>query len=197
MTTKPPIPRPPFWYRLSIVAGNDLQLAGLVIGGLFLYLAAHSVHSAVIQVVLMLVAWIAIYLCCHALGHWVIGRLVGIRFTGYGIRGTDHPESYPIGMRQIMSIFPFFTVMTDKSSMARASATSKALMFAAGETSTSVFEIAAGWYAWHANLPGGGILFIVSIVWALAATVATAAAPKGDYAKAIKALRGSKFGLTG
>ncbi len=189
MTANPAIPRPPFWFRLSIINGNLLQLAGLLIGALFLYVAAHAVSSALIQVILMIVGWLVIYLCCHAFGHWVIGKLVGIRFKGYGIRGTDHPENYPFGMRHLMQIIPFFTVMTEKDSMVQASATAKALMFAAGETSTSLFEIAAGWYAWHANLPGGGILFIVSIVWAVAATFATAAAPKGDYAKAIKVLR--------
>jgi len=192
MSANLPIPRPPFWMRLSIVNGNLLQAAGLLIGALLLYIAAHATTIAVIQIVLMIIGWVAIYLCSHASGHWLIGRLVGIQFKGYGIRGTDHPENYLVGMRQLMQIVPFFTVMTEKDSMAKASATAKALMFAAGETSTSIFEIAAGWYAWHANLPGGGILFIISIIWAVAATFATATAPKGDYAKAIKVLRGQR-----
>ena len=53
-----------------------------------------SVATAV-SVILMLLGWFVIYICCHALAHWAIGRVVGIRFRGYGVRGTDHPENYP------------------------------------------------------------------------------------------------------
>jgi hypothetical protein len=63
---------------------------------------------------------------------------VGIRFDGYGLRGTDHPENYPPVIRQVMSIMPFFVALTDKTSMSRAAGAAKALMFAAGETSTTV-----------------------------------------------------------
>ena len=79
--------------------------------------------------------------------------------------------------------------MTQKDSMAKASPTAQALMFAAGETSTTVCGILAGWYAWHENIPAGGILLIFAVVWGLSATVATAMFPKGDYAKALKVLR--------
>ena len=183
------IPRPPLWIKLSVVQGNLLQVAGLLLGAILLYLAAHGA-APLIAIVLMIVSWIVVYFCCHAFGHWLIGRLVGIRFRGYGIRGTDHPENYPAGpMRHLMTILPFFTVMTEKDSMAKASPTAKALMFAAGETATTVCSLAVGWYAWHKDLPGGGILLIFSIIWSLAATITTTMAPKGDYAKALHALR--------
>jgi len=181
--------RPPFWARLSVTAGNLLQLAGLVLGAILLYVAAHMEAASIVRTIIMILGWLVIYVCCHSLGHWVVGRLVGIRFRGYGIRGTDHPENYPPGLRQLMTITPFFTVMTEKSSMEKASPLAKALMFSAGETSSTVFAILAAWYAWHENIPGGGVLFIFSIIWSLAATITTALFPKGDYAKAIRALR--------
>ncbi len=55
-----------------------------------------------------------------------MGRLVGIRFRGYGVRGTDHPENYPPGLRQVMSAMSTFTVMTEKASMATARPLAKA-----------------------------------------------------------------------
>jgi hypothetical protein len=137
----------------------------------------------------MLIGFLIIYDCCHAIAHWAVGRLVGIRFRGYGIRGTDHPESYPPGIRHVMSAMPFFTAMTQKESMRAAAPTSKALMFAAGETGTTVVSLAAALYAWLSGIPGGGILFWVMVVWNVTATVATTVMPKGDYAKALKALR--------
>jgi hypothetical protein len=181
-------PNPPLWARLSVTTGNVIQLAGLLLGAAMLYFAGHTSAADSVRIVLMILAWAVIYICCHSFGHYVIGRLVGIRFRGYGIRGTDHPESYPAGMRQVMSAIPFFTAMTEKPSMAKASPIAKALMFAAGETSTTVCCVAAGWYAWHKEIPGGGILFIVSIVFCALAIV-TAFFPKGDYAKALRALR--------
>ena len=88
-----------------------------------------------------------------------------------------------------MSMMPFFTVMTEKSSMEKASPLAKALMFSAGETASSVCAIAAGWYAWRKDIPGGGVLFVFAIIFSVLATITTAQFPKGDYAKAIRALR--------
>ncbi|HLZ81553.1 MAG TPA: hypothetical protein VKP04_07975, partial [Ktedonobacteraceae bacterium] len=113
--------RPPFWKRFSISMGNLVQIIGLIIGAALMYLAAHLEATTFIRVILMIVGWLTIYSCCHAIGHYVVGRLFGIRFRGYGIRGTDHPEDYPPGMRQLMSIFPMFTVMTEKASIQKAS----------------------------------------------------------------------------
>jgi hypothetical protein len=190
--TSQTIARPPFWLRLSVTAGNLLQLAGLVVGAVLLYVAAHIEAISIVRIIIMLFGWFLIYVCCHSLAHWLVGRLVGIRFRGYGIRGTDHPENYPPGLRQAMTVLPMFTVMTDKDTMAKASPLAKALMFSAGETSSTVCSIVAGWYAWSRGIPGGGILFVFSVIFSVAATISTAQFPKGDYAKAIRTLRGEK-----
>lgn len=125
-------PRPPFWIRLSVTAGNITQAVGLLVGAALLYVAAHTDAADIIRIVLVILAWFVIYICAHSLGHYVIGCIIGIRFRGYGVRGTDRPESYGPGIRQMMSVLPTFTVMTEKSSMAKASPVAKALMFAAG-----------------------------------------------------------------
>ncbi len=184
--------RPPFWFRLSIAVGNLAQLAGLILGSGLLYIAAHLQSLNVARVVLMLVGWFAIYICCHAVAHWAVGRLVGIEFEGYGVRGTDHPENYPPGLRQAMSAMPTFTVMTKKPSMQQARPLAKALMFSAGESSTAVCSILAGYYAWRSDIPGGQILFWVMVTFNLFSTVVTALVPRGDYAKAWQALHAAK-----
>ncbi len=183
---------PKLWLRLSVVAGNSIQAAGLL-GGALLLAGAAALHGpGMVRVVLMLIGWLVIYICCHASAHWAIGRLVGIRFRGYGVRGTDHPEIYPPGVRQFMSVLPFFTALTVKESMQGASAAAKAAMFSAGETSTTVCSLLAAGYAWHAGVPGGNVLFWVTLVLVASSTVVTAITPRGDYAKAIKVLRGAK-----
>jgi hypothetical protein len=182
-------PRPPLWAQFSIAQGNMIQGAGLLLGTAMLVLAAHTPIVGGARVVLMILGWLAIYICCHASAHWVVGRLVGIRFRGYGVRGTDHPENYGPGLRQVMSVFPMFTAMTEKESMRAARPKAKAAMFAAGETSTTVCSLLAAGYAWRSGVPGGWLLFIFTIVFVGSSSVVTAIIPKGDYAKALRALR--------
>jgi hypothetical protein len=184
-----PRPLPKLWVRVSVVTGNSLQLAGLVLGAGLLFLAAHLQASVALRIVLMLLGWLVIYICCHAIAHWMVGRLVGIHFRGYGIRGTDHPENYPPGLRQLMSIIPFFTALTEKTSMQRASSAAKAAMFCAGETSTTICSLLAAGYAWLSGTPGGFTLFLVTLCWDIGSTIVTAMVPRGDYAKAIRVLR--------
>lgn len=173
---------------MSIVTGNLIQLAGLIIGGAILYVDARLQSSDVVRILLMLIGWLIIYVCCHAFAHWLVGRLVGIEFQGYGLRGTDHPDNYSGVMRSLMNALPMFTAMTKKASMHQARPIAKALMFAAGETSTAVCTLLAGWYAWQRNIPGGLILFVVMIVFNVISTVSTARIPRGDYNKAWRAL---------
>lgn len=181
--------RPRLWVRLSITQGNLWQVGGILVGGALIALAAISSVPSAIRVTLLLLGWLAIYDCTHSIGHYLVGRAVGIRFRFYGVRGTDHPEDYPSGVRQLMSLVPFWSVITDKDSMAAATPWRKALMFAAGETSTAVCSTLAAYAAASAHIPGAPTLLIVTIAWNAAATVVTTIKPKGDYAKARRALR--------
>jgi len=172
-----------------VVTGNLLQLAGMLLGALILALDARSSANTAARVALMIFAWLLVYVCSHSIAHWAVGRLLGVRFRAYGIRGTDHPENYPPGLRPIMSALPFFTVLTEPDSMRRAGPVSRALMLGAGETSTTVCSLAAARYAWASGIPGGRTVFIVTVIWSVFATIGTAVIPRGDYAKARRALR--------
>jgi len=181
-------PMPRLWARFSVRSGTLVQLASIAAGAAVLYAAALLHAARDVRLALLASGWLAIYLCSHAVAHVVVGRAVGIRFRSYGVRGTDHPENYPPGVRQLMSILPMWTALTDMGSMGRAGRWAKAAMFAAGETSTTVCSIAAAAYAAHAHIPGGHALLVGSILWAIAATATVAIVPKGDYAKAFFAL---------
>ena len=136
-----------------------------------------------------LLGFLVIYDCSHAIGHYLAGRAAGIRFRFYGIRGTDHPEDYPPPFRQLMAAMPFWSVVTDKDSMRAAAPWKKALMFAAGETSTAICSIAAAYAAMVTAVPGGRVLFLATVGWNAVSTIVTARTPKGDYAKALRVLR--------
>ncbi len=154
-----------------------------------MYLAAHAQLSGILRVALTIVGWLIIYLCCHSLSHWFVGRLVGMRFRGYGVRGTDHPAALSPVERAVMSRLPMFTALTEKDSMEKASPVAKALMFAAGESASILCTILAGLYAWRNQIPGGVIFFVAAILMSITGVVTTITIPRGDYAKALRALR--------
>ncbi len=181
-------PMPKLWAKLPIRTGNIIQLSGIAAGAALLVAAAHLHTAGGVRVGLLAVGWLAIYLCSHAIAHVAVGRAVGIRFRAYGVRGTDHPENYPPGVRQLMSALPMWSALTDKDSMRQAKPWAKAAMFSAGETSTTIVSIASAAYAAHAGITGAHALLTGSVLWALAATITVAVVAKGDYTKAMRAL---------
>ncbi|TMC11373.1 MAG: hypothetical protein E6J41_06230 [Chloroflexi bacterium] len=183
----PPSPR--FWAKLPVATGNLVQLAGMV-AGVLLILAAGATHAvAALSVLLAVLGILAVYLCCHAIAHWLVGRLVGLRFAYIGVRGTDHPEAYPPGLRQVMAATPMFTTVSTRKSRAGTSREALAAYYAAGETSTTICTVLAALLAFLVGVPGGGIILIVSVIWVLLAVATTTFTPKGDYYKARAVLR--------
>ncbi|MDA8311064.1 MAG: hypothetical protein M0Z46_10730 [Actinomycetota bacterium] len=40
-------------------------------------------------------------------------RPIGIGFRGFGLFDTDHPDIYPPGLRQAMSVLPMWVALTE------------------------------------------------------------------------------------
>ncbi len=180
---------PPFWAKLPVLAGNLLQLAGLVVGALLIVLAAAIRGTGPLATLVLVIGLLVIYVCCHAIAHWLVGRLAGLRFAYVGLRGTDHPEAYPPGLRQLMAATPMLTTVSTRQSRASAGRWALAAYYAAGETSTTVCMLVAAALAVVAGIPGSVVVLVIVAVWVLLAVVTTASTPKGDYAKARRALR--------
>src|SRR5437762_12711026 len=113
-------PRRKIFGRLSVVACNSVQTAGLVAVYLSLS-AARSAHSIAAAVAAMVVRCVLLYFCCHAIAHWAAGRIPGIRFAFYTVGGTGNPQGWPAGLRWLFEHLPFFGVQTEKASMQKAS----------------------------------------------------------------------------
>src|SRR6266849_5824426 len=84
--------------RLSILTGNALQIIGIAAACLALA-AARAAPSKAAAIAAMIAAWVLLYFFCHGIAHWVVGRLLGIRFSFYTLGGTGNPEGYPAGLR--------------------------------------------------------------------------------------------------
>lgn len=182
------LPKRRVWLRPSIAAGNTMQLASLLLGCALLLGAAHT-RAGMLAVLEMLSGLILIYLSCHGIGHWLIGRIAGIRFRHYTVGGTSKPEVWPIGLRWIMDHVPFFGVQTDPDSMKAAAPSAKAAMWAAGVTSSAVVPTLAAFWCWQAHIRLGEVVFLFVLIWSVGTVIANLGGPSGDYFKARSALK--------
>jgi hypothetical protein len=176
--------------RLSIVAGNAIQIAGLVAACVALAVA-RSASAKPVAIIAMIAAWNLLYFFCHGIAHWAVGRLLGIRFAFYTVGGTEHPEGYPAGMRWVFEHLPFFGVQTEKASMQSASPMAKAIMWSAGVTSSAVVPTLGAFCAWKAGVPGSKLFSIFAVFWAIGTLASNWRSPTGDYSKARRALHSS------
>jgi hypothetical protein len=186
MTFDPPKRR--VWIRLPIAAGNAIQIAGLVSGCLLLVAAARA-RVPSLAVTEMLAGLLLIYLSCHAIAHWFVGRALGIRFRSYTVGGTANPQGWPVGLRWLMEHLPFFGVLTDKPSLQSASPSAKAAMWSAGVTSSAVLPTLAAFWAWRSAIPMGKAVFVFTLIWSVGTLLANTSRPSGDYFKARAALK--------
>jgi hypothetical protein len=173
--------------RLSIAMGNTVQTAGIV-AAYFALTASRSAHSPTVAVATMILAWVLLYFCSHAIAHWLVGRLVGVRFLFYTVGGTGNPEGWPWGVRWIFEHLPFFGVQTDKVSMLSVSPGAKALMWSAGVTASAIIPTFAALYTWHSVVPWSGWFCLFALGWALGTLASNWTSRTGDYSKARRAL---------
>ena len=173
--------------RLSITVGNAVQ-AGGILAAYFALRISQSTHSSATAVVAMFLAWVLLYFSCHAIAHWLVGRVVGIRFLHYTVGGTANPEGWPPGLRWIFEHLPFLGVQTEKISIQRASPKARAVMWAAGVTSSAVIPTLAMFWAWRSGVPDSRLFFVFAIFWALGTLASNWTSRTGDFSKAKRAL---------
>jgi hypothetical protein len=187
MNSSNSFPQRKIFSRLSIVAGNALQITGLAAACVALALA-RSTPSKPAAILAMIAAWTLLYFFCHGIAHWAVGRILGIRFAFYTIGGTGNPEGYPAGMRWVFEHLPFFGVQTDKASMQNASPMAKAIMWSAGVTSSAVVPTLSAFCALRASVPGSKLFLIFAVFWAIGTLASNWRSRAGDYSKARRAL---------
>jgi hypothetical protein len=136
----------------------------------------------------MVLGWVLLYFCVHAIAHWLVGRIVGIHFRFYTVGGTGNPAGWPPGLRWIFEHLPFLGVQTEKLSMEKASRGARALMWSAGVTSSAIVPTLAVFWALRAGVPWSGWFFLFAVFWSVGTLASNWTSATGDYAKARRAL---------
>jgi hypothetical protein len=130
------------------------------------------------------------YFCEHAFSHWLVGRALGIRFTGYGLHGTSHPYLYPPGARFLFSHLPLLSARVDPTSLRAASPAARAAMYAAGTVGTVLVGLAIPTYArWRGVSGSRGLLVASGVVTNAFVLLSEALRSGGDLNRAWLTLR--------
>jgi hypothetical protein len=173
------------WYTFSIAKGNTIQI-GALLGALALswYAGREGVRGTRWMVASRLLA----YFSEHARAHWLIGRALGIRFTGYGLHGTSHPQFYPPGMRFLFSHLPLLSARTDPASLKQSRPAARAAMYAAGTVVTVIASVAIPGYAWRRGVPRARGFFVGTNLWNVPLILSESLRPGGDLRRAWREL---------
>ena len=87
------------WLTLSVAQGKAVQVGGMLGAATLAWPAGRRGTGCARWMVL---SRLLAYFSEHAFSHWLVGRALGIRFTGYGLHGTSHPRSYPPGALRVL-----------------------------------------------------------------------------------------------
>jgi hypothetical protein len=173
------------WHTLSIAQGNAIQISALLgAAALAWYAGRERVRGPHWMVASRLLA----YFSEHAFSHWLVGRALGIRFTGYGLHGTSHARSYPPGVRWVFSHLPFLSARVDPASLRVAAPAARAAMYAAGTLGTVIPSIVIPGYAWRRGVPRARGFFIAANLWSIPLLLSESLRSGGDLRRAWRAL---------
>ena len=129
------------------------------------------------------------YFSEHAFSHWLIGRALGIRFTGYGLHGTSHPQRYPPVIRPLFSHLPLLSARTDPASLKAATPAARAATYAAGTVATVIASVAIPGYAWRRGVPRARGFFVGANLWSVPLLLSESLRAGGDLRRAWRELR--------
>jgi hypothetical protein len=114
--------------RVPVWVGNALLVAGTVLGAAAVTLALGSMTSEVVAGLALIAAGGIWSVAWHDLTHWIVGRIVGIRFTCYYLAGPFPPRP---GLK------------TDYATYLRTPPSARAWMHASGALATKLAPFAA------------------------------------------------------
>ncbi|MBA3946639.1 MAG: hypothetical protein H0X37_19010 [Herpetosiphonaceae bacterium] len=163
---------------LSSDAGNLIQMGGLLVGCALVTRAARA--RGPWRTRLLLGGWLVTYFCDHAIAHWVVGRLGGIRFVGYGVHGTTAPDWYPPGVRWIFRHLPLMSARTYADSLHAAHPEARMAMYFAGPLLTLLMGLGIPLYGRAARIGGAGALLLGAGMWFTPMVVVEVLRDRGD-----------------
>ena len=179
------------WRTLSVAQGNAIQIGGLLGAAALAWYAGRTGARGTRW---MAASRLLAYFSEHAFSHWFVGQALGIRFTGYGLHGTSHPQHYPLGVSWAFSRLPLLSARVDPGSLRAAAPAARAAMYAAGTVGTVIPSIAIPGYAWRRGVSGARGFFVGANLWSVPLLLSESLREGGDLRRAWRELRRSGRG---
>lgn len=147
----------PLTYPLHLF--NLLQIIGLILASAVLIAAASLTPP--LSYLLALVSWVLYWFASHCLAHYIVGTLLGIRFSHYFI-GLSNLYRLNIGLPQQLKLMLFtLGIKTEGGSFYTASPRAKAAMYAAGAVASIAVPFTTPFYLIYKGVFNEGLLFLL------------------------------------
>ncbi len=123
--------------KIPLVFGNAIEVAGTLFGISFLVLVP-SVSVIALKFLVYLLAWFCFVFFPHCLAHYLVGRLVGVKFRYYSLgKSSVYKLKIPI-LAAIASRSVVLKLNTDRSSLESVSRGARIAMFSSGAIASMV-----------------------------------------------------------
>ncbi len=175
------------WFIFSGWMGNLIQVSGLLVGLTLVRRAARV--RAPLGPRLLLAGWLVTYFCNHAIAHWIVGRLGGIRFVGYGVHGTTSPNWYPPGVRSIFQHLPFLSARVEPASLHAAPPIARLAMYLAAPVFTLLTGLGIPFYGRAKRIARSRSLLIGASLWFTPMIIVETIREGGDLYRTLRELR--------
>jgi hypothetical protein len=160
------------WLTLSVAQGNAVQVGGLLGAVALAWFAGREGPGGARW---MVASRLLAYFSEHAFPHWLVGRALGIRFPGYGLHGTSHPQHYPPVARFFFSHLPLLSARADPASLKAA-------------TPVVASAVIPG-YCWRRGVRGARGFFVGANLWSVPLLLSESLRAGGDLRRAWRELR--------
>jgi hypothetical protein len=169
--------------RIPLAAGNLVESVGMLLG-FFLILLAPGARPVSLSFLLYLVAWFCMLFFPHCLTHYVVGRLLGVKFRFYTLTKSSVSKLGNPLFEILASKALVLSLKVDRESLRSVSGRRLAVMFASGAVASMSLPFLVP-FASLQNLP---ILYSFSLFALSAANLAFDLyySPKaGDISRAV------------
>ncbi|HET7235906.1 MAG TPA: hypothetical protein VFK59_05685 [Actinomycetota bacterium] len=162
--------------RFPVWFGNLVLLGGALVGAVATWVALNAEDPLVAGLALVFagLAWAVAF---HSPTHWLVGRIVGIRFTAYFFGGPFPPRP---------------GVKTDYATYLRASPTSRVWMHASGAIATKLAPFLAFAFWPATDAPGWAAVALVAVGVVQIVTDVALSTRNSDWKKVRRELRAAR-----
>jgi len=123
--------------RIPTAIGNLVEIAGILFA-MYLILMAPKVIALPLKLILYLVAWVCFLFFPHCLTHYLVGRLVGVKFRYYSLgKSSVYKLRIPF-LSMVASRSRVLTLNVDRESLQSAGRRGRIAMFSSGAVASMI-----------------------------------------------------------